>query len=212
MELHFLKWLRKKKTNRNFQLCSHVCKQVNFSTININWDIMRNATNSKIKMSVSHLTQKMYCERVMRWATDTSSLESIGHWVQCWGIIFWVLSGTICCKMGGSGTNPTLWIASIVWLWEQFKFFAVWLKSVILWNHWWLNWSVTLLQMKIILCFFEIKENSLNSLHHSLKCNQSKTHVFTLTVFFFFQGRKLIGICTLMLSDISKRSPVDIWS
>ena len=113
--MDFLKCLRKKKTNRNFQLCTHVCKQANLSTININWDIMINATNSKIKMSVSHLTQKMYCERVMRWATDTSSLESIGHWVQCWGIIFWVLSGTIWCKMGGSGTNPTLWIASIVY-------------------------------------------------------------------------------------------------
>ena len=94
--------------------------------------------------------------------------------------------------------------------WEQFKFFAVWLNSVILRKHWWLNWSVTLLQTKIIPCFSEIKENSLNSLHHFSKCNQSKTHVFTLTVFFFFQGRKLIGICTLMLSDISKRSPVHI--
>lgn len=37
---------------------------------------MRNATNSKIRVSVSHLIQKVFYERVMRWVTDTSSLES----------------------------------------------------------------------------------------------------------------------------------------
>ena len=90
----------------------------NFPVYRINWDIMRNATNSKIRVSVSHWTQKVYCERAMRWATNRSSLKSIGHWVQCWSS--WVLSGTV-EQMGSSGTNPTLWIASIVYdlMWNK---------------------------------------------------------------------------------------------
>ena len=94
-------------------------------------------------------------------------------------------------------------------LWEQFKFFAVWLKSVILWNHWWLNWSVTLADENNPVLFWD-KRKLIEFIASFLKMQSVKTHVFTLTVFFFFQGRKLIGICTLMLSDISKRSPVHI--
>ena len=114
MDLHFLKCLRKKKTNRNFQLCAHVCKQVNLSTININWDIMRNATNSKIKLPLSHLTQKMYCERVMRWATDTSL-----NWNQLVtglsaGELFFEFFLELWCKMVVQAQTQH-WIASIVY-------------------------------------------------------------------------------------------------
>ena len=201
MDLYFLKCLKKKKVNRHFQLCTHVCRQVNLLTFRINCDIMRNATNSKIRVSVSHLTQKMYnCERVMRWAND-SSLKSIGHWVQSWGIYilnsFWNCSanGEFRYKLNIVNCFNCLWSDVKQEPWEQLKFLADWLNSVFLGKHWWLNWSVTLLQTKIIQCFSEIKENSLNSLHHFLKFNYLKTLVFTQTVFFLFQGRKLIGIC-----------------
>ena len=43
-------------------------------------------------------------------------------------------------------------------LWEQLKFLADLLNSVILCKHLWLNWSVPLLHTKIIECSSEIKE------------------------------------------------------
>ena len=57
-----------------------------------------------------------------------SSLESIGHWVQCWGIIFLVLSGTE-VQNGKFRHKPTTMNCSIVYdlmslkqePWEQLK-------------------------------------------------------------------------------------------
>ena len=46
----------------------------------------------------------------------------------------------------------------------------------------------------------------MNSLHHFLECNQLKTLVFTQTVFFLFQGRKLIGICYHVIRCKQKRA------
>lgn len=60
---------------------------------------------------------------------------------------------------------------------EQLKFLAYWLNSVISCKHRWLNRSF--FRMKIIQCFSELKESSLNSLPHILIYNQSRTLVFT---------------------------------
>ena len=120
VDLYFLKCLKKKKVIGISNYVHMFVGKWNFSVYRINWDIMRNATNSKTRVSVSHWTQKVYCERATRWTTNRSSLKSIGHWVQCWGIIFLVLSGTV-VQMGSSGTNPTLWNASIVYdlMWNK---------------------------------------------------------------------------------------------
>ena len=150
------------------------------STFRIIWDITRNATNSKIRVSVSHLTQKMYCERVMKRATDP-----IGHWVHA-------VLGSYFLTSFWTWENREFWhkpnivnCFNCLWSdlkkepWEQLKFLADLLNSVILCKHLWLDWSVPLLHTKIIECSSEIKENSFNSLHHFLICNQSKTLVFT---------------------------------
>ena len=135
----------------------------------------------------------------MRCATDTSLLESIGHWVECWGIIFWVLSRTV--VQNGEFRHKPSTVNCFNYLWsdvkqeprEQLKFLDYWLNSVISYKHRWLDRSFS--RMKIIQCFSELKENSLNSLPHILKL-----------FFFLFQGRKLIGI-VIMFSDVSKRRP-----
>ena len=49
---------------------------------------MSNATNSKIRVSVSQITQKTYFKRVMGWANDRSSLKSIGHWFSAAELFF----------------------------------------------------------------------------------------------------------------------------
>ena len=131
--------------------------------------------------SVSYITQTILW-RVMRCATDTSSLESIGHWIECWGIIFWVLSRTV--VQNGVFRHKASTLNCFNYLWsdvkqeprEQLKFLAYWLNSVISYKHRWLDRSF--LRMKMIQCLSELKENSLNSLPHILKCNQSKTLVF----------------------------------
>ena len=125
------------------------------------------------------------------WATDMSLLESIGHWVQCWGITFLVLSGTV-VQNGKFRHKPTtmncfkcLWSDVKQEPWEQLKFLAYWLNSVLFHKHQWLYWSVTLLQIKIIHCFSEIKENSLNSLHHIIKNTISQKHLCSHKLFSF---------------------------
>ena len=127
-------------------------------------------------------------------------IQLVTGFMQCWGVSFLALSGPVVQnrefwhKPNIVNCFNCLWSDLKKELWEQLKFLADLLNSVILCKHLWLDWSVPLLHTKIIECSSEIKENSFNSLHHFLISNQSKTLVFT-TVFFLFQGRKLIGIC-----------------
>ena len=76
---------------------THVNRQVNLSTFRIKWDIMRNATNSEINVSVSHLTKKMYCERLM------------GNWYEFVGID-WSLGSVL-----GNYFFSSFWNCSAKW-------------------------------------------------------------------------------------------------
>ena len=98
-------------------------------------------------------------------------------------LFFWVLPRTV--VQNGEFKHKPSTVNCFNCLWsgvkqeprEQLKFLAYWLNSVISYKHRWLDRSFS--RMKMIQCFSELKENSLNSLPHILICNQSRTLVFT---------------------------------
>ena len=100
--------------------------------------------------SVSYITQTILwkSDEVCNWYKFVGINWSLG-WVL--GNYFFDFHLELWFKMGNSGTNPALWIVSIV--------------HDRMWNN----------PVKIIQCSSEIKENSFSSLPHILKCNQSRT-------------------------------------
>ena len=75
-------------------------------------------------------------------------------------------------------------------LWEQFKFFAVWLKSDILWNHWWLNWSVTLADENNPVLFWD-KRKLIEFIASFLKMQSVKNTCVHINCFLFFPRQKI---------------------